>query len=610
MDLSLDLHSLRAAYAGGLRPADVINVVYDRIAARGEDGVWISLAPRDQSLSRAAMLADGGPSADQPLWGIPFAVKDNIDAAGLPTTAACPAFSYQPDASATVVKKLLAAGAILIGKTNLDQFATGLVGVRSPYGVARNPFNPDYIPGGSSSGSAVAVSAGLVSFALGTDTAGSGRVPAGFNNIVGLKPSIGLLSNTGLVPACRALDCISIFGLTVSDAMTVLSAAAGYDAEDAYSRRAPAGWQPAPAPRPKHFRFGVPRRDQLKFFDNMAAEQLFEAGVARMNALGGEPVEIDYAPFAEAAALLYAPAGTAERTAALNAFLEQKAEAMHPVTRRIVEAGRLASGVDVHRHYYRIRELQQATAAVWHDIDVMLVPTSGTIYSVADLAAEPILFNSNLGYYTNFVNYFDLAAIAVPSGFQPDGLPAGITLIGPRFTEATLAAIGDAFHQAAGLSLGATGHPLPEPPDAGKPSCFPHISIAVFGAHMSGLPLNHQLLDLGGRLTGACRTAADYRLHALPGRIARPGLVRVGSGGVSVDGEIWQLPAAAFGVFVAQIPTPLGIADVTLEDGDIVKGFVCEAAGAAGSPDISSFGGWRAWLSAESPAPPVLAVSR
>lgn len=610
MDLSLDLRSLRAAYAGGLRPADVVQAVFDRIAARGDDGTWISLVPKKAALARAAMLAEGGPSADQPLWGVPFAVKDNIDVAGLPTTAACPAFSHQPDQSAMVVEKLLAAGAILIGKTNLDQFATGLVGVRSPYGVARNPFHPDYIPGGSSSGSAVAVSAGLVSFALGTDTAGSGRVPAGFNNIVGLKPSIGLLSNSGLVPACRALDCISIFALTVPDAAAVLSAAAGYDAADAYSRRAPAGWQPGPAPRPERFRFGVPRRDQLKFFGNTPAEQLFEAGINRMVALGGELVEIDYAPFAEAAGLLYTPAGTAERTAALGAFLEQNAEAMHPVTRRIVEAGRLASGVDVHRHYYRIRELQQAAATVWQDIDLMLVPTSGTIYTIAELAAEPILLNSNLGYYTNFVNYFDLAAIAIPSGFQPDGLPAGVTLIGPCFTEATLAAIGEAFHQASGLSLGATGQPLPAPSDTASVSCFPSISIAVFGAHMSGLPLNHQLQMLGGRLLGTCRTAADYRLHALPGSIARPGLVRVGSGGISVEGEIWQLPASAFGVFVAGIPTPLGIADVTMEDGRTVKGFVCEAAGAAGTPDISSFGGWRGWLTAQTPAPPALAVSR
>ncbi|MBS4048250.1 MAG: allophanate hydrolase [Alphaproteobacteria bacterium] len=596
MDISLDLKTLAASYEKGLRPTELVAAIYDRITARGEDNVWITLVPKEQALVRAAALEASGRSAQQPLWGIPFAVKDNIDVASLPTTAACPDFLFMPDKSATVVEKLLAAGAILIGKTNLDQFATGLVGVRSPYGVARNPFNSDYIPGGSSSGSAVAVSAGLVSFSLGTDTAGSGRVPAGFNNIVGLKPTVGLLSASGMLPACKALDCISIFALTVNDASAVLGVAAGYDSADGYSRPAPAGWRASPAGGVQPFRFGVPRQDQLKFFGNSAAEALFLRAVDRMTALGGEKLEIDYTPFAEAAGLLYTPAGTAERTAAVGDFLNSHADALHPVTRKIIEAGKQATGVDVHRHYYRIRELQQASSATWEQIDVMLLPTSGTIYTVAELEAEPIQFNSNLGYYTNFVNYFDLAALAVPNGFQPDGLPAGITLIGPRFSEPLLAGIGEAWQRDTGLSLGATRHAYPETAPATGNANYPSVTVAVFGAHMSGLPLNYQLRELGARLLSDCSTAPDYRLYVIAGALPRPGLVRTVQGGRSILGELWQIPTAGFGAFVAAIPAPLGIGDVTLDDGRVVKGFLCEAVAAADAPDITSLGGWRAWL--------------
>jgi allophanate hydrolase len=609
MDISLDLKTLAASYEKGLRPTEIVEAVYDRIAARGEDNVWITLVPKELALARATALEASGDGARPPLWGIPFAVKDNIDVAGLPTTAACPDFLYMPDTSATVVEKLLAAGAILIGKTNLDQFATGLVGVRSPYGVARNPFNPDYIPGGSSSGSAVAVSAGLVSFSLGTDTAGSGRVPAGFNNIVGLKPSVGLLSASGMLPACKALDCISIFALTVNDASAVLAVAAGYDPTDAYSRSAPAGWRAAPTDIPQPFRFGVPRQDQLKFFGNSAADALFRRAVDRMTALGGEKVEIDYAPFAEAAGLLYTPAGTAERTAALGDFLTQHADALHPVTRRIIEAGRQASGVDVHRHYYRIRELQQASSITWNQIDVLLLPTSGTIYTVKELEAEPIQFNSNLGHYTNFVNYFDLAALAVPNGFQPDGLPAGITLVGPRFSEPLLSTIGGAYHRDTGLSLGATRHGHPKADLATGQANYPFVTVAVFGAHMSGLPLNYQLRDIGARLLADCSTAPDYRLYVIAGALPRPGLVRVRQDGMPILGELWQIPTAGFGAFVAAIPAPLGIGDVTLDDGRVVKGFLCETVATADAPDITSLGGWRAWLET-SRRQPVLAASR
>lgn len=593
----LHLSALREAYGQGQRtPSAVIAAIYDAIAANGEDGVWIALTPRDTALKRAAELEAGGYNATLPLWGVPFAVKDNIDVAGLPTTAACPAFSNMPSVSATVVDRLLAAGAILIGKTNLDQFATGLVGVRSPYGVARNPFNADYIPGGSSSGSAVAVSSGLVSFALGTDTAGSGRVPAGFNNIVGLKPSIGLISGTGMVPACRSIDCISVFALTVPDSMAVLDAAAALDTSDGYSRAAPAGWRSVVPAKPAAFRFGLPQKAQRKFFGNAEAEKLFDVAIAKLQAMGGTAVEIDYAPFAEAAGFLYQPAGTAERTAATAVFMEQHADAMHPVTRAIVEKGHEASGADVYRMQYRLQALRQQTAKVWDDLDCLVVPTSGTIYRIDELAADPIALNSNLGVYTNFVNYFDLAALAVPNGFQPNGLPAGITLIAPRFHEPVLAAIGHAFHQQTGLSLGATGAAQPAAKLADAPS-YPWITVAVFGAHMSGEPLNPQLLALGGRLIGPCRTAPHYRLYRLKEKtLLRPGLVRVGShAGVSIGAELWALPPAGFGVMTAAIPGPLGIGSVTLEDGSSVKGFLCEAIAIGDAEDISAYGDWRAY---------------
>jgi allophanate hydrolase len=594
----LDLDTLRAGYRSGARkPTAVIAAIYDAIAARGQDGVWIALNPREAALARAAELERGGGADMLPLWGVPFAVKDNIDVAGLPTTAACPAFAYTPTASATAVQKLLAAGAILIGKTNLDQFATGLVGVRSPYGVARNPFDPAYIPGGSSSGSAVAVSSGLVSFAFGTDTAGSGRVPAGFNNIVGLKPSIGLISGTGMVPACRSIDCISVFALTVPDSMAVLEVASGFDASDGYSRAAPAGWRSIVPARPSSFRFGLPRAAQRKFFGNAEAEKLFDAAIDRLQALGGIPVEFDYAPFAEAAAFLYQPAGTAERTAAVAAFMADHAADMHPVTRAIIEKGQQASGADVHTMHYRLQALRQQTAKLWDDLDCMVVPTSGTIYRIDEVEADPVTLNSNLGTYTNFVNYFDLAALAVPNGFQPNGLPAGITLIAPTFHEPVLAAIGHAFHRQGNHMLGATGFAQPAGPAAEAALSYPWITVAVFGAHMSGEPLNPQLLALGGRLIGPCRTAPDYRLYRLKEKnMLRPGLVRIGPGaGVSIGAELWALPPAGFGVMTAAIPGPLGIGSVTLDDGRSVKGFLCEAVAVGDAEDISAYGDWRAY---------------
>jgi len=600
---SLDIARLQADYRGGRRtPSAVIDTVLGRIAARGDDGTWIARVPDDVLRAQAAAL-DARLKADptvldrEPLFGVPFAIKDNIDLAGLPTTAACPAFAYTPAHSAPAVERLCRAGAVAIGKTNLDQFATGLVGVRSPYGVARNPFNPAYIPGGSSSGSAVAVATGLASFALGTDTAGSGRVPAGFNNIVGLKPTVGLIPTTGVVPACRSLDVVSVFALTVADSLAVLDACRGFDADDIYARPAPAGYSARLPSPPSAPRIAVPRRDQRQFFGDLQAERLFEAALARLAALGAVLVEVNYAPLAEAASILYAPAGVAERTAVLDAFLAQQPDAMHPVTRQIIETGLTASATDVYKARDRLRTLRRDAEAIFADADMLAVPTSGTIYRVEEVLADPIRLNGNLGHYTNFVNQLDLSALAVPGGFRADGLPAGITLIAPPFREPQLAALGHAFHAASGVTLGATGETLPGATPSASPAAWPAMDIVVLGAHMSGLPLNRDLKALGACFVAECRTAPTYRLFRLPGgAVARPGMVRVADNGAAIAGEIWQLPTDAVGAFLASIPQPLGLGDVELDDGRRLKGFLCEAIAASAAEDITRFGGWRGYL--------------
>jgi len=591
---SLDLAALGAGYRDGrLTPTLVARAVLARIEAAGEDHVWIHRIPAADILARAAAL-EALPAEDRaalPLYGVPFAVKDNIDVAGAPTTAGCPDFAYTAAETATAVQRLLDAGAMLIGKTNLDQFATGLVGVRSPYGVPRNPLDPFCVPGGSSSGSAVAVAAGLVSLALGTDTAGSGRVPAAFNNIVGLKPTKGLVSTAGVVPACRSLDCVSVFALTVEDAMDALAVMAAPDPRDSYSRAAP----PAPAALRAPFRFGVPRADQLRFFGNTEAERLYRAAIDRLAGLGGEAVAIDYAPFAEAAALLYSGPWVAERTAAVGDFIAAHPGAALEVTRSIIEGGRTRDAVATFRALHRLEDLRRDTAPVWEAIDLLALPTTGTIYTVAELAADPIALNTNLGAYTNFTNLLDLCGIAVPSGFQEDGRPAGLTLIAPAFRETAVAAVAAAAHRAAGGTMGATGVPLapPRPVTHGADLLLP---LLVVGAHLSGQPLNRHLTGAGGRLRERVRTAPRYRLHALPGEPARPGLLRVPEDGCAIAGEIWELTPDAFARVVAGVPSPLCIGPVELADERRVSGFLCEAAGVAGAPDISRFGGWLAYL--------------
>ena len=459
-DISLDLGALRTAYdRGTLTPTTVVDVVLRRIAAQGDDGVWISRVPDEQAMERAEELESLDEEARRrsTLYGIPFAVKDCIDVAAMQTTAACPAFAYTAQRSATVVELLLAAGAILIGKTNLDQFQSGLVGTRTPYGIARNPFNSRYIPGGSSSGSAVSVSTGLVSFALGTDVAGSGRVPAAFNNVIGLKPSRGLISAARCVPAARSLDCISIFSLTAEDALAVLRVAAAPDPLYPFSRAAQLGELKVR----DQFRFAVPGSGDLEFFGNAEWQAIYEEGVERLRAMGGEAVEIEFAPFRSVSELLYGGPLVAERLAGIRTFVAEHSDAMHPVTRQIIEGGARHLGVDVFDALHHLQALRARTLKTWEVADCLFLPTTGTIYTVAEVEAEPIQLNTNLGLFTNFVNLLDLCAIAVPAGFDSVGLPVGTTLIAPCFNEMLLIDIGGEFHRRAGVPMGASQLPLP-----------------------------------------------------------------------------------------------------------------------------------------------------
>jgi allophanate hydrolase len=594
---SLDLQTLSARYrSGAWSPQMVLDEVLRRIEAYGDAAVWTDRLSRDEvmgQLKEATARRDAGVA--QPLLGVPFAVKDNIDVAGRVTTAACPDYAYRATRSATVVEKLCAAGAILIGKTNLDQFATGLVGTRSPYGVPRNPFDARYIPGGSSSGSGVAVAAGLVSFALGTDTAGSGRVPAAFNNIVGLKPTRGLLSTAGLVPACQSLDCVSVFTLTCTDAGAVFRIAQGYDSQDPYSRDA-AELGVTPLAFPLGMRFGVPADEQLRFFGNSDAEALYRKSIERLKKLGGTPVQIDFEPFVEASQLLYEGPWLAERLAGIKDFIAYRYDSFLPVTRTIINGGRRFDAVSAFDAMHELQSLSRQVRLEWEKMDVLLLPTTGTIYTVAEVEADPVRLNATLGYYTNFVNLLDLCAVAVPSGMQANGMPAGVTLIAPPGRETALLALAERFHRDTGLPLGATGCALPASEAVpATPTPDGMVRLAVVGAHLSGEPLNHQLTSRNARLVRACKTFACYRLYALPGTMPpKPGLVRAENGcGTAIEVEVWEMAADAFGNFVAAIPPPLSIGTLRLEDGESVKGFLCENYAATGARDISSYGGWR-----------------
>jgi allophanate hydrolase len=594
-DLCFDIGTLHRAYAGGLDPAEVIAEAYRRIAAAEDPGIFLHLRPEEDVIAEARALGPFDP--ERPLWGIPFAIKDNIDLAGVPTTAACPAYAYTPQHDAFAVAALKAAGAIPLGKTNLDQFATGLVGVRTPFPAPRNAVDPAIVPGGSSSGSAVAVAHGAVSFALGTDTAGSGRVPAALNNIVGLKPTLGAISGTGVVPACRTLDTISVFALTVPDAWAAFRVAAIHDTADAYARPANV---PALGAPPPSLALGVPDAATREFFGDTLQAESYAAALEEFEGQGARIVEMDFTPFFEVARMLYEGAWVAERLTVIERLLETDPGAVLPVTRQIVGAGARLSAVDAFRGIYRLAELRHRAAPLLGSVDLLCVPSIPTFCSLADVASDPVGPNARLGTYTNFVNLMDLCGIAVPTWPRADGRPGSVTLLARAGQDALVASLAERLHSAAGTTLGATPHRLtaqaaPVSPTRAEPGPG-EVALAVVGAHMSGLPLNGELVSRGGRFLRSAQSAPRYRLHALAGGPpARPGMIRA-EPGVAISLEVWAVPEAGFGAFVAGIPAPLSIGTVELSDGSAVKGFLVEPAGLEHARDISEHGGWRNYI--------------
>ncbi len=606
LDVDVQIQALLDNYAAGRQtPKDTLGLLHPRALETLNRNVWTTLLEWD---AIAAQLEDvearRAAGASMPLYGIPFAIKDNIDLSEVPTTAACPSYATTPRQSAPVVAQLMAAGAIAMGKTNLDQFATGLVGTRSPYGVCASAFDPDYISGGSSSGSALAVALGLVSFALGTDTAGSGRVPAALNNVVGLKPTRGLLSTRGVVPACRSLDCVSVFAGSVADAALVLELTLGFDARDPFSRPSPGG---ALLPIPG-FRFGVPGKEQLEFFGDGASEAAFQRAIARLTELGGEAVGVDFRPFLQAGALLYAGPWVAERAAAVGEFIARQPPGLDPTVAAIIGGAKSWSAVECFTAQQRLRELHRQVEALWEDIDVLVVPTTPTTYTHTDIERDPFGPNQRLGTYTNFTNLLDLSGLAVPAGFKAEKQPFGVTLLGPAFAERALCNLGELLHASYQPSVGATQHPvLARAPrtaprrttrvPARGPRVFQSIQLAVVGAHLQGQPLHFQLQELGARFEALTRTSARYRLFALDGTVpAKPGLARQSSGGSAVEVEVYSLDAAGFGQFVAQVAQPLVIGNVELASGKWVKGFLCEAVATETATEITELGSWRAYL--------------
>lgn len=572
-----------AVASGETNAVAVARAALARVAAYAaiQPAVWITRLAEPAVLAAAAAV-DARIAAGEtlPLAGVPFAIKDNIDLAGVPTTAACPDFAYVPDASAEVVARLVAAGAVPIGKTNLDQFATGLNGTRSPYGAPACVFNRAYVSGGSSSGSAVAVAAGLVAFALGTDTAGSGRVPAAFNGLVGMKPTKGRWSTGGLVPACRTLDCITVLTHDIADARAVDAVVAGFDAADPYSRPCE---DRAVVPR----RIGVPPPDQRLFLGDTAAADLYERALATLAADGAELVEIDMAPLREAAMLLYGGPWVAERTAAAQPLLDERPEAIDPTVRAIMAGGRAVTGVEVFEGQYRLAALQRRAEAMWRDVDLLALPTTPTIYRIAEMRAAPIALNSNLGLYTNFVNLLDMAALALPAGWRDNRTGFGITLIAPAWTDRSLLDAGEAFVAAAAL---------PPPPPLTIEDPMETVKLAVVGAHLEGMPLHWQLTSRAARLVAATTTAPTYRLYAMANTTPpKPALIH-DAGGAAIAVEVYELDVAAFGSFVVEVPAPLAIGSVTLADGSVVKGFVAEPRAIDGAQDITALGGWRAYI--------------
>jgi allophanate hydrolase len=554
----------------------VIGEIWQKIEDWNDPAIFIHL-PEKQTLLDLAQAVEAMPK-HLPLWGIPFVVKDNIDVAGWPTTAACPEFSYIAEADAEVVRLLREAGALPIAKANLDQFATGLVGTRSPYGVPRNAIDAEFLPGGSSSGSASAVAAGLCAFSLGTDTAGSGRVPAAFQELIGWKPTRGLLSNRGVVPACRSLDCIAVFTNNAADAIEIAEVVSAYDPEDPFAREVE-----ATAAVDGSFRFGVPQ--ELDFSGDPDTPGLYADAQKRLEAIGGVAVQIDLTVFTEAAKLLYEGPWVAERWAAVGGFVEKNPEAVFPVTRTILEASKNWDAVATFKAQYKLREFARIAEKVWEKIDVMLLPTTPRLYTVAENLADPFVTNAVLGRYTNFMNLLDLAAVAMPAGRARSGrAPWGVTLAAPAGSDASLLELAGRFR----------GETTAAETDA--PSGIP---LLVCGAHLEGLPLHWQLEERGAILRERTRTAPVYRMFAMPatGKLPpRPALLRDDAAGAGIAVEVWELQPAEFGDFVSKIPAPLGIGKVLLESGEEVPGFIAEPRAMDGAEEITRFGGWREWM--------------
>jgi allophanate hydrolase len=602
--LGWTLEEWRNAYRGGEEPEQLLHPLLESLEAA--DPAWIAVAGRRQLDKALRELQDtlanaGGDLGRLPLYGVPFAIKDNIDAAGFETTAACPAYAYTPGRDAAVVARLKAAGAVLLGKTNLDQFATGLVGTRSPYGAVANTFDDRVISGGSSSGSASVVARGLVPFALGTDTAGSGRVPAGLNNLIGLKPTRGAISIDGVVPACRSLDCVSIFALTIDNAGTVFDLARGPVASDAFSRTPPAGLSTMAQSLRRAGdirRLAVPAAPQ--WFGDIAAQQAWERAIQEFQALGFELVATDFSLLFELAALLYEGPWVAERHAAVGEFMANHADQMNPVVRGIIGQAEKFTATDTFRAIYRKEELVRQIDELLQDVDGLLVPTAPIAPTLAEVAAEPVLLNSRMGTYTNFVNLADLSALAVPAGFRSDGVPAGVTLITGAWRDADLQRAAARYLNSNPTPLGATQRQRPSEVQSLAQPAPDMIDVAVVGAHLSGMPLNNQLTERQGVYLEQTLTSPDYRLYALPGtKPPKPGLRRVASGeGTAIIVELWRVPSALFGSFVALVPPPLGIGNVELADGRWVKGFICEGYALEDAEDVTRFGGWRAFTQA------------
>lgn len=601
MNIPVTISALLAAYrAGELSPKQVLTQRLQDARA-DKNNCWIQCISDNQLADYLNTLADK-PATSLPLYGIPFAIKDNIDLAGLPTTAGCKEYRYLPEDSAFVVQKLIEAGAVPLGKTNLDQFATGLVGTRSPWGPVKNSFNDNYISGGSSSGSAVAVAKGQVCFALGTDTAGSGRVPAAFNNIIGMKASKGMLSCTGVVPACRSLDCVTLFAHTTDDINQLLTIAGVYDANDCYSRENTENNNDEYYQHNNALsgaRIGIPKAKELQFFGNASTQQLFDQAIAKLKAQQIDLIEIDFQPFVDAALLLYQGPWVAERYAAIEDFFEADSSRCLPVIEEIISGAQDKTAVDTFKAMYKLQALKKQCDAIMKTLDAVVIPTAGTIYTINEVNKNPIQLNSNIGHYTNFMNLLDYAAIALPAGIQSSGLPFGITFFGRRFSDRKLLSMGAQWQQLLGLSLGATQTPLPLlAPLPTRNSNM--VELAVCGAHLAGLPLNDQLRERNATLVKLTQTAPNYKLYALAGGPPhRPGLIRNDINGCAIEVEVWAMPIESLGSFLIGIPQPLGLGKVELANGTWVTSFICEGYAIEGAKDITRYGGWRNYLSKE-----------